>query len=43
MTEIAAQSSTFEPGSKFDGYTIVKQIGEGGMAVLFLAHDEKGR
>lgn len=43
MTEIAAQTSSFEPGSKFDGYTIVKQIGEGGMAVLFLAHDEKGR
>ena len=33
----------FEPGSVFDGFTIEKQIGEGGMARLFLARDETGR
>lgn len=43
MTDTAGQSSAFEPGSNFDGFTIEKQIGEGGMAVLFLAHDENGR
>jgi serine/threonine protein kinase len=43
MTDTAGQSSVFEPGSNFDGFTIEKQIGEGGMAVLFLAHDENGR
>lgn len=43
MVDTAGQSLTFEPGSKFDGYTIEKQIGEGGMAVLYLAHDESGR
>lgn len=43
MTDTAGQSSAFEPGSNFDGFTIEKQIGEGGMAVLFLAHDESGR
>ena len=42
MADTAAQFFTFEPGSKFDGYTIEKQIGEGGMAVLYLAHDESG-
>jgi eukaryotic-like serine/threonine-protein kinase len=43
MGNTAGQCLTFEPGSKLDGYTIEKQIGEGGMAVLFLAHDESGR
>jgi hypothetical protein len=33
----------FKPGSKFDGFTIEKQIGEGGMARLFLASDENAR
>jgi len=33
----------FKPGSKFDGYIIEKMIGEGGMARLFLAHDENSR
>ena len=31
------------PGSKLDEFTIEKQIGEGGMALLYLAHDEAGR
>lgn len=31
------------PGSQIDGFTIVKQIGEGGMALLHLAQDETGR
>ena len=43
MTDTAGQFSVFEPGSNFDGFTIEKQIGEGGMARLFLAHDESGR
>jgi len=43
MANTAANNLTFEPGSKFDGYTIQKQIGEGGMAVLYLALDESGR
>lgn len=43
MTDTSGQNSAFEPGSKFDGFTIDKQIGEGGMALLFLAHDENGR
>lgn len=43
MTDTVGQSLAFEPGSSFDGYTIEKQIGEGGMARLFLAHDENGR
>jgi len=43
MDETVGQFSAFEPGSKFDGFTIEKQIGEGGMARLFLAHDENGR
>jgi len=43
MTDTSGQNSPFEPGSKFDGFTIDKQIGEGGMALLFLAHDENGR
>ncbi len=43
MIEQAGQALTFEPGSTFDGYTIEKQIGEGAMAVLYLAHDENGR
>jgi serine/threonine protein kinase len=42
MANTAANNLTFEPGSKFDGYTIEKQIGEGGMAVLYLALDESG-
>jgi len=33
----------FKPGSKFDGFIIEKMIGEGGMARLYLAHDESGR
>lgn len=43
MGEIDGQLADFEPGSQLDGFTIEKQIGEGGMAVLFLAHDEQGR
>lgn len=43
MTDTVGQPLAFEPGSKFDGYTIEKQIGEGGMARLFLARDENGR
>jgi len=43
MTETAGQFLVFEPGSKFDGFTIEKQIGEGGMARLYLALDENGR
>lgn len=43
MTDTVGQSVAFEPGSNFDGFTIEKQIGEGGMARLFLAHDENGR
>ncbi|MCR4302704.1 MAG: bifunctional serine/threonine-protein kinase/universal stress protein [Gallionella sp.] len=43
MTDTAGQLPALEPGSKFDGFTIEKQIGEGGMARLFLAHDENGR
>ncbi len=42
MIDQTGQAPTFEPGSKFDGYTIEKQIGEGAMAVLFLAHDDNG-
>jgi serine/threonine protein kinase len=42
MKDTAEQSSMFEPGSKFDGFTIDKQIGEGGMARLLLALDENG-
>lgn len=41
MAEIA-EKFTFEPGSNLDGYTIEKQIGEGGMAVLYLAREENG-
>jgi serine/threonine protein kinase len=43
MADTVGQNLIFEPGSIFDGYTIEKQIGEGGMAVLYLAHDESGR
>lgn len=43
MTDTSGKYSEFEPGSKFDGFTVDKQIGEGGMALLFLAHDENGR
>ncbi len=43
MGEINGQLTDFESGSQFDGFTIEKQIGEGGMARLFLAHDEQGR
>lgn len=32
-----------EPGSQIDGFTIEKKIGEGGMALLHLAHDATGR
>jgi len=31
------------PGSQIDGFTIEKKIGEGGMALLHLAHDATGR
>lgn len=31
------------PGSQLDEFTIEKLIGEGGMALLYLAHDEAGR
>lgn len=41
--DMAGQAPEFEPGSNFDGYTIDKMIGEGGMARLYLAHDESGR
>ncbi len=43
MMDMAGQAPEFEPGSNFDGYTIDKLIGEGGMARLYLAHDESGR
>ena len=43
MTDTAGQAREFEPGSSFDGFTIDRQIGEGGMARLYLAHDESGR
>lgn len=43
MTDTDGQLPALEPGSNFDGFTIEKQIGEGGMARLFLAHDENGR
>jgi len=43
MTDTPGQAPGFEPGSSFDGFTIEKQIGEGGMARLYLARDESGR
>jgi nucleotide-binding universal stress UspA family protein len=43
MTEPAGQTPEFEPGSSFDGFTVEKQIGEGGMARLYLARTDSGR
>lgn len=43
MIDTAGQGLIFEPGSKVDGYTIDKLIGEGSMALLYLAHEESGR
>lgn len=43
MTEASGQTPEFEPGSSIDGFTIEKQIGEGGMARLYLAQDANGR
>lgn len=43
MAEASGQVPEFEPGSSIDGYTIERQIGEGGMARLYLAHDENQR
>lgn len=44
MAELVTnQLPDFEQGSTFNGFTIEKQIGEGGMARLFLAIDESGR
>jgi len=42
MAESDQASPEFAPGSRFDGYTIERQIAEGGMARLYLAHDEGG-
>ena len=43
MTETDQTSPEFAAGSRFDGYTIERQIAEGGMARLYLAHDEAGK
>jgi len=43
MIDTAGQGLIFEPGSKVDSYTIDKLIGEGSMALLYLAHEESGR
>ncbi len=43
MNDKQELSPEFTQGSQFDGFTIEKLIGEGGMARLYLAHDEKGR
>lgn len=43
MDDTLELSPEFAPGSQFDGFTIDKQIGEGGMARLYLAHEENGR
>jgi len=43
MDDPPAQSPEFEPGSSFDGFTIEKQVGEGGMARLYLVRDQAGR
>ena len=34
-------STGFEPGSVISGYRLEKQIGSGGMAMVFLARDER--
>ena len=31
----------FSPGSRITGYRLEEQIGRGGMAVVFRAHDER--
>lgn len=43
MSDKQEFSPEFTQGSQFDGFTIEKLIGEGGMARLYLAHDENGR
>jgi len=43
MDDTSVQLFKVEPGTKVDGLTVEKQIGEGGMARLFLAHDENAR
>jgi len=44
MTSITNTTlAELKPGSQLDAYTIEKQIGEGGMAVLYLAHEQNGR
>lgn len=42
MTDVVpGPPSGFAPGSKVAGYLLTEQIGQGGMAVVFRAHDER--
>lgn len=43
MTDLAIKSSApYQPGTRLGPYTIERQVGEGGMALLYLAIDQTG-
>ena len=39
--DIPSPPGGFAPGSQIAGYRLLEQIGQGGMAVVFRAHDER--
>jgi len=43
MLDQTTSQTDLEPGSTYDGFIIEKKIGEGGMAVLYLARDKQGQ
>lgn len=43
MSDQSVFQSELEPGSTYDGFVIEKKIGEGGMAILYLAKDDHGQ
>ncbi len=43
MSALPTVHADLEPGSLYDGFTIDKKIGEGGMAVLYLAKDAQAQ
>ncbi len=41
MTDTPGPPGSFAPGARIAGYLLEEQIGQGGMAVVFRAHDER--
>ena len=41
MTDTPGPPGSFGPGARIAGYLLEEQIGQGGMAVVFRAHDER--